>query len=112
MDEREAEIIYEAGKKAVVKALLEMDLRTKALEEQVLALTKKIASLSSNSTNSSKPPSSDGPCVAKSKKRKSRRAVTNAFTLATSCVSKEVETPIWLYAGINCCCNWSSWGPI
>lgn len=71
MDVREAELIYEAGKETVVKTLLEMDARIKALEEQVLILTKKIASLSSNSTNSSKPPSSDGPRVSKLKKRKS-----------------------------------------
>ncbi|MHC1742930.1 MAG: IS66 family transposase [Syntrophobacteraceae bacterium] len=70
MDAREAELIYEAGKETVVKVLLEMDARIRALEEQVLALQKKIASLSSNSTNSSKPPSSDGPQVTKPKKKK------------------------------------------
>ena len=37
-------------------------------------LQKKIASLSSNSTNSSKPPSSDGPQVTKPKKKKSSRS--------------------------------------
>ena len=50
MDAREAELIYEAGKDAVVKVLLEMDARIRALEEQVLALQKKIDSLSRNST--------------------------------------------------------------
>jgi transposase len=74
MDIREAELIYEAGKEPVVKALLEMDARTRALEQQILALQKQIASLSTNSTNSSKPPSSDGPKVAKPKKRKSSRS--------------------------------------
>jgi transposase len=74
MDAREAEFIYEAGKEAVVKALLEMDARITALEQQVLALSKQIASLLSNSTNSSKPPSSDGPRVTKLKKRKSGRS--------------------------------------
>lgn len=74
MDVREAELIYEASKEAVIKALLEMDARIKALEEQVLLLTKKIASLSSNSTNSSKPPSSDGPAVSRPGKKKSKRS--------------------------------------
>ena len=74
MDAREAELIYEAGKEAVVKALLEMDARISALEQQVLELSKQVASLSSNSTNSSKPPSSDGPEVVKPKKKKSSRS--------------------------------------
>jgi len=74
MDLREAELIFLSGKDVVVKMLLEMDARTKALEQRVLILEKKIASLSSNSTNSSKPPSSDGPRVARSKKRKSSRS--------------------------------------
>jgi transposase len=74
MDIREAELIYEAGKEAVLKTLVEMDARTRALEQQVLALQKLIASLSTNSTNSSKPPSSDGPKVEKPKKNKSSRS--------------------------------------
>ena len=74
MDIREAELIYDAGKEAVVKALLEMDARITTLGQQVLVLQKKIASLSSNSTNSSKPPSSDGPQVTKPKKKKSSRS--------------------------------------
>ncbi len=68
MDAREAELIYEAGKEAVVKALLEMDAKINALEQQVLALSKLVFSLTSNSTNSSKPPSSDGPGVVKPKR--------------------------------------------
>lgn len=72
MDIREAELIYDAGKEAVVKALLEMDARITTLGQQVLVLQKKIDSLSSNSTNSSKPPSSDGPQVIKPKKKSSR----------------------------------------
>lgn len=71
MDIREAELIYEAGKEAVIKALVEMSARTRALEQQILALQKHVASLSTNSTNSSKPPSSDGPKVDKPKKKKS-----------------------------------------
>jgi len=71
MDAREAELIYLSGKQAVIQVLLEMAARINALEQQVLTLEKKIASLSSDSTNSSKPPSSDGPGVVRSKKRES-----------------------------------------
>jgi transposase len=74
MDIREAELIFEAGKEAVVKALLEMDARVESLSQQIIAMEKKIASLSANSTNSSKPPSTDGPKVARPKKRKSSRS--------------------------------------
>jgi transposase len=74
MDIREAELIFEAGKEAVVKVLLEMDARIESLSEQVVTLEKKITDLSSNSTNSSKPPSTDGPKVVRPKKRKSSRS--------------------------------------
>jgi len=74
MDVREAELIYAAGREAVVKVLLEMDARLADLSRQVLELQKKIESLSTNSTNSSKPPSSDGPKVTRPKKRKSSRS--------------------------------------
>lgn len=73
MDIRAAELIYEAGKETVVKTLLELHARIELLSQQVTALEKKIASLSTNSTNSSKPPSSDGPGVEKPKKTKSSR---------------------------------------
>lgn len=73
MDAREAELIYEAGKDAVIEALLAMDARIGTLEQQILVLHKKVVSLSSNSTNSSKPPSTDGPQVTKPKKKKSKR---------------------------------------
>lgn len=74
MDAREAELLYEAGKEAVIKALLEMDARIADFGRQILVLQKEIASLSANSTNSSKPPSSDGPQVKRAKKKKSRRS--------------------------------------
>jgi transposase len=73
MDLREAELIYEAGREAVIEVLLAMAARITALEQQVRLLEAKIASLSSNSTNSSKPPSTDGPSVVKPKKKKSSR---------------------------------------
>jgi len=53
MDRRDAEEIYEAGKEAVITTLLQLCDRVEKLE-------KRVASLSQNSTNSSKPPSSDG----------------------------------------------------
>lgn len=74
MDIREAELIYEAGKETVVKTLLELHSRIESHSQQISILEKKIASLSSNSTNSSKPPSSDGPQVTKPKRKKSSRS--------------------------------------
>ena len=71
MDVRESELIYEAGREAVVKVLLDMDAKITALAQQVLDLHKIIASLTTNSTNSSKPPPTDGPKVEKPKKKKS-----------------------------------------
>lgn len=67
MDKRDAEQIYTAGKEAVVTTLLQ-------LCERIDKLEMRVASLSQNSTNSSKPPSSDGLEVKKKpKKRKSRK---------------------------------------
>jgi transposase len=74
MDIREAELIYDAGKEAVVKILMEMDARIKSHEQQFRLLEQKIASLSRNSTNSSKPPSSDGPQVPRPKKKNRSRS--------------------------------------
>lgn len=54
MDKPEAENIYDSGKEPTVTRLLEQD-------EQIKKLKAKIASLCQNSSNSSKPPSSDGP---------------------------------------------------
>jgi transposase len=70
MDVREAELIYAAGKEAVIEVLLAMAARITALEQQVRLLEAKVASHSRNSTNSSKPPSSDGPNVVKPKSKK------------------------------------------
>ena len=57
MRREEAEAIYDAGKETVVRVLLEMDARIRALEERVQSLENQLAK---NSRNSSKPPSSDG----------------------------------------------------
>ncbi len=74
MDRREAEIIFESGKEAVIEKLLEMSARIAFLEQKVREFDQKIASLTTNSTNSSKPPSSDGPNVQRPKKNKSHRS--------------------------------------
>ncbi len=66
MDEPEAERLYDSWKDPTVGKLLELDQQNKTLKA-------KIAALSTDSTNSSKPPSSDGPRVKKEKKRLSRR---------------------------------------
>ncbi len=67
MDRADAEAIHRAGKEAVVVTLSQQCQRIKKLE-------KLVASLRQDSTNSSKPPSSDGPGTKKkTKKRKSRK---------------------------------------
>jgi len=66
MDKPEAERLYDSGKDPTVGKLLELDQECKTLKA-------KIAALSSDSANSSKPPSSDGPGVKKKNKKPSRR---------------------------------------
>ncbi len=57
MTRQEAEAIYDAGKETVVRVLLTMDARIRALEQRVQSLENQLAK---SSRNSSKPPSSDG----------------------------------------------------
>ena len=67
MDRADAEAIIDAGKEAVIVTLHQQC-------EHIEKLEKLVASLRQNSTNSSKPPSSDGPGTKKkTKKRKSRK---------------------------------------
>jgi len=67
MDRADAEAICEAGREAIIVTLSQQCERIKKLEQLV-------ASLCQNSTNSSKPPSSDGPeTEKKNKKRKGRK---------------------------------------
>jgi transposase len=54
-----ARAVYDQGPEAVVRMLLEQGATIEALQQQVQALTRQVAVLSKNSTNSSKPPSSD-----------------------------------------------------
>ena len=66
MDKQQAEILYDSGKKLTVEKLLEQD-------DKIALLKQKIASLTKDLTNSSKPPSSDGPQVKKQGKTPSNR---------------------------------------
>jgi len=70
MDRAEAERIYEAGKDVVIGTLLattahneKLERRNPALENRIAQLEKTIERLTRNSSNSSRPPSSDGPGV-------------------------------------------------
>ena len=62
MDRQAAERIYEAGKEAAAETLLKMDARIRELEQVVARLTR-------NSSNSSRPPSSDQPGTKKSSQK-------------------------------------------
>jgi transposase len=74
MDRREAELLYDSGKEPTVEKLLELDGRLRVLEGRITGLEKRIDSLTTNSTNSSKSPSSDGPEVVRPKKTPSKRS--------------------------------------
>lgn len=63
MDRQEAERIYDAGREAVIDTLLSFDARVRELDQIVAGLTK-------NSSNSSRPPSSDPPWSKKEPSRK------------------------------------------
>ena len=59
MTREEALAIYRAGQQVVVRVLCEMSDKLKSLQKRVSELEKIVARLSKNSSNSSKPPSSD-----------------------------------------------------
>ena len=65
MDRQEAERIYDTGKEVVVESLLKMNARILELEQIVTKLTR-------NSSNSSRPPSSDPPWKKKEPSQKNR----------------------------------------
>jgi hypothetical protein len=62
MDRVDAKLIHEAGQEAVIITLQQQC-------EQIKKLEKLVASLRQNSTNSSRPPSSDGPGAKKKTKK-------------------------------------------
>ncbi|MCP4340744.1 MAG: IS66 family transposase, partial [Desulfobulbaceae bacterium] len=67
MNREEAIHIYEAGKEAVIEKLM-------SYAENICQLEQRIAALTRNSSNSSRPPSSDPPSMKKAKgKTKSKR---------------------------------------
>lgn len=59
MTRKEALAIYRAGQQAVVRVLCEMSDKIESLQKRVNELEKIVSRLSKNSSNSSKPPSSD-----------------------------------------------------
>jgi transposase len=65
VDRCEAEAVYDAGREAVVRVLLELSAQNERLQGQVERLTARVEKLerelASNSRNSSRPPSSDPP---------------------------------------------------
>jgi len=63
--------IYYAGPEAVVKVICELSRQVDLLQKRVEALECKVAELSKNSSNSSKPPSSD---IVKPKPEKQKKA--------------------------------------
>lgn len=59
MTPEQAQAIYFAGQAAVVTHLCQLDAQVQTSQQQIEALQRQIAQLSKNSSNSSKPPSSD-----------------------------------------------------
>ena len=66
----EALALYNAGAKVVTKVLCDLSHTIQSLQEQIKVLEAKVALLSKNSSNSSKPPSSDDITKPKSHKKK------------------------------------------
>jgi transposase len=67
MNRQEAERLYESGKETVIETLMSFAAQVRQLEQSIAALTR-------NSSNSSRPPSSDPPGMKKAKgKKKSKR---------------------------------------
>ena len=66
----EALALYNAVPKVVTKILCDLSNTIESLQEQIKVLEIKVAKLSKNSSNSSKPPSSDYITKPKSKKKK------------------------------------------
>lgn len=62
MDRQEAERIYDSGREAVIEQLLSFAAHIRRLEQNIIRLSK-------NSSNSSRPPSSDPPGMIKAKKQ-------------------------------------------
>ena len=72
MTSDEALTLYKAGPKVVTKILCDLSNTIQSLQEQIKILEAQVAKLSKNSSNSSKPPSSDDITKPKSHKKKKR----------------------------------------
>jgi transposase len=72
MTHDEALALYNAGANVVAKILCDLSKTIESQQEQIKALELKIAKLSKNSSNSSKPPSSDDITKPKPKKEKKK----------------------------------------
>jgi transposase len=75
MTHDEALALYNAGQKVVAKILCDLSNTIESQQERIKALEIKVAKLSKNSSNSSKPPSSDDITKPKSVKRKGKRKI-------------------------------------
>jgi transposase len=74
MTPEQAQAIYFAGQRAVVKRLCELDAQVQAGEQKIEALERKLAQRSKDSSNSSKPPSSDDITQPKKRAREAAEA--------------------------------------
>ena len=72
MTDDQAMVLYNAGPKIVVEVLCDFSHTIESQKEKIKALELKIAKLSKNSSNSSKPPSSDDITKPKSKNKKKK----------------------------------------
>ena len=71
----EALALYNAGPKVVAKILCDLSNTIESQQEQIKILEIKVAKLSKNSSNSSKPPSSDDITKPKSNKNNDKRKI-------------------------------------
>ena len=75
MTHDEALTLYNAGAKVVAKILCDLSNTIESQQEQIKALELRVAKLSKNSSNSSKPPSSDDITKPKSNNKKGKRKI-------------------------------------
>jgi len=99
--------LYKAGPKVVAKILCDLSNTIEFQQEQIKALEVKVAKLSKNSFNSSKPPSSDDNTKPKSnKKNKGKRRIDGQSG------HQRHERPLFFNARIRCLRNIKGCGRI
>jgi len=110
MDKGQAEELYDSGKEPTVEKLLEYDRENKGLKER-------IAKLESDSQNSSKPPSSDGPQQRDKRKQNSDKKKSDrkpggqpghTGSNRELIPVEEVDDVIGCYAAVCESCKWFS----